>query len=562
VRARRDVLIRGGAGIRSSVLARRGLLLALVVGAVLVPGSLSAAASAPQPGFTAPARADAAETTTGQNEPQVTVDQSGTAYVTWQGGQNGSDASKTNNGTSFTYLGYPDPATPNSGIGTGDIGDVTLSRASFPNPTQDTPVDATGDNAVFWGNLAQGGPTCTEQPIQIRAAATIDGSTWTRQSTAGCEALQIDRPWLAAYTPPAYRGIDQAASHTDLYYEYHDFGLSNIWVETSTDGGQTWAPGPVSAVQAGSPQELTSTCNTIPGGIAVDENGAHRGRIYAVWETSDLNQNAVQGCDYTQAEAFDHIFLSYSDDGGATWTSRTVFNDPCDPNPPAPPADPSACQDVSEIFTSIAVDQAGNVDVAYVRRDVAAAHPEYDIYVATSTDGGNTFTSHKANLDTGTHYFPWIAAGGNGGIDVVYYDTPYVEGVGALNKPAAAPASAQWTVQMSQSLDAGKTWTQTNVSGRPMYFGDICTTGIFCGLAPAPFDWGNDRILFDDFGVAIGPDGGARVAWTDAHDSWTGACQPGSTVSCQTTHVDFACQQSGLGLAGQNLHGCGRALKP
>jgi hypothetical protein len=95
-----------------------------------------------------------------------------------------------------------------------------------------------------------------------------------------------------------------------------------------------------------------------------------------------------------------------------------------------------------------------------------------------------------------------------------------------------------------------------------MYFGDICTTGIFCGLAPAPFDWGNDRILFDDFGVAIGPDGGARVAWTDAHDSWTGACQPGSTVSCQTTHVDFACQQSGLGLAGQNLHGCGRALKP
>jgi hypothetical protein len=530
---------------------------------LLAPGVLSAASSAPpRAGFTATVRADAAESTSGQNEPQVMVDQSGTAFITWQSGENGSDVSKTSDGVHFTYLGYPDPATPNSGIGTGDIGDVTEARTSFASPTQDTPVDATGGNAVFWGNLAQGGPTCAESPIEIRSAATLDGRTWTRQATAGCEPLQIDRPWLAAYTPAAVRGTDAAASHTSLYYEYHDFGLSNIWVETSTDGGQTWAAGPVSAVEAGSAQALTSTCNTIPGGIAVDQNGVHRGRVYAVWETSDLNENAAQGCDYTQAEAFDHIFLSYSDDGGATWTSRTVFNDPCDPNPPAPPADPTACQDVSEIFSSVAVDDAGNVYVAYVRRDISQHAPEYDIAVATSTDGGNTFTSHKANIDTGTHYFPWVAAGGNGGVEVVYYDTPYVEGVGALNKPAAAPASAQWSVQISQSLDGGKTWTQSNVSGRPIYFGDICTTGIFCGLAPDAFNWGNDRILFDDFGIAVGPDGGARVAWTDAHDSWTGSCRPGGSISCQSTHVDFACQKSGVGVAGQRITGCAQAKKP
>lgn len=544
---------------------RRLLLLAALAGAALfaAPGAGgSASGPPPKAGFTAAVRADGAETTSGQNEPQVTVDQTGTAYITWQTGQNGSDVSKTRDGVQFTYLGYPDPATPNTGIGTGDIGDVTLAPSSFPNPLQDTTADTTGNNAVFWGNLAQGGATCANSPIEIRSAATIDSTTWTRQATAGCEPLQIDRPWLAAYTPPAYRGTEQAASHTNLYYEYHDFGLSNIWVETSTDGGQTWAPTSVSAVQPGSIQGATSTCNTIPGGIAVDQNGAHQGRIYAVWETSDLNENAVQGCNYTQAEAFDHIFLSYSDDGGQTWTSRTVFNDPCAPNPPTPPANPSACQDVSEIFTSIAVDQAGNVDVAYIRRDISQPNPEYDVYVATSTDGGNTFTSHKANLDTGTHYFPWVTAGGNGGIDVVYYDTPYIEGVGALNKPAAAPSSAQWTVQMSQSLNGGKTWTQSNVSGHPIYFGDICTTGIFCGQAPSSFNWGNDRILFDDFGVAAGPDGGARVAWTDASGSWTGACQPGGTISCQTTHIEFACQKSGLGLAGQQISGCGQARKP
>jgi hypothetical protein len=178
---------------------------ALVIG---VATGGTATGPPPKAGFTAATRADKGEATSGQNEPQVTVDQSGTAYVTWQGGQNGSDTSKTHDGTHFTYLGYPDPATPNSGIGTGDIGDVTLAPSSFPNPVQDTTADTTGNNAVFWGNLGQGGPTCAETPIQIRAAATIDGSTWARQATAGCEPLQIDRPWLAAYTPPAFRGTD------------------------------------------------------------------------------------------------------------------------------------------------------------------------------------------------------------------------------------------------------------------------------------------------------------------------------------------------------------------
>ncbi len=520
----------------------------------------AASTSPPRAKFTPSVRADAAETTTGQNEPQVTVDQTGTAFVTWQGSQNCAAVSKTADGAHFTYLGYPDPATTGCGLGTGDIGDVTMSHLSYPQPYIDSSTTSPGAHTAFWGNLATGGASCPG-PIEIRNADTLDGMTWTRQATAGCQPLQIDRPWLASYTPPQYRGTAQAADHTSLYYEYHDFGESNIWVQPSTDGGQTWAATADSAVQPGSPQEATSTCNTIPGGIAVAQNGAHRGRSYAVWSTSDLNENAVQGCNYTQAEAFDHIFMSYSDDGGQTWTSSTVFNDPCAPNPPAPPAEPTACQDVSELFTSVAVDDAGNVYVGYIARDISKPAPEYDVYVARSTDGGQTFTAHKASLDTGTHYEPWVAAAGNGGVDVVYYDTPVVVGAAALNKPAAAPATAQWTVQMSQSLNGGQTWTQSQVSDHPNYFGDICSTGIFCGNGSS-FGWGDDRILFDDFGVAVGPDGGARVAWTDAHDSWTGSCQPGGTVSCQTTHVDFACQSSGLGLAGQTIKGCGRSSPP
>ena len=114
------------------VLASAGAVLALGV-----PLGGSAPGTPPKAGFTPAVRADAAESTSGQNEPQVTVDQTGTAFVTWQSGQNGSDVSKTRDGVNFTYLGYPDPATPNSGIGTGDIGDVTLAHTSFPNPGVD-----------------------------------------------------------------------------------------------------------------------------------------------------------------------------------------------------------------------------------------------------------------------------------------------------------------------------------------------------------------------------------------------------------------------------------------
>ena len=162
---------------------------------------------------------------------------------------------------------------------------------------------------------------------------------------------------------------------------------------------------------------------------------------------------------------------------------------------------------------------------------------------------------------------PWLAAGQNGAVDVVFYDTPYVQGVGALNKPAAAPGSAVWDVYMAQSLDGAHTFTQSRVSDHHVYFGDICSTGIFCGLAPPQFNWGQDRILFDDFGVAIGPDGAARVAWTDTRDSWSASCGPtvspndDSNVPCQSSRIYFACQSGGIGLYGRPVNGCPVARK-
>ncbi|TMB91798.1 MAG: hypothetical protein E6J45_04660 [Chloroflexi bacterium] len=127
-----------------------------------------------------------------------------------------------------------------------------------------------------------------------------------------------------------------------------------------------------------------------------------------------------------------------------------------------------------------------------------------------------------------------------------------------MNKPAALPDSALWYVYVSQSFDAGATFTQNQVSNVSNYYGDVCNTGIFCGFGSS-FGWGDDRILYEDFGLAVGPDGGARLDWTDSRNS---GCVPGTATSCQSgkTQIFFACQTSGLGIHGETMTGCGQSL--
>jgi len=532
-----------------------GLGVTLGLSALQLGAPAEIGAQAPPPAtFTANVRADLGLGTgaDGDNEPQVAVDQTGKAYVTWQTTLNTPTyVAATTDGRNFSKPAVPDPSSPT-------WADVGVATTTWPLLGH-TKAAAGGETGTFWGDIGQ--TACG--PLEVREATSKDqGATWAPQD-AVCDPNQVDRPWIAAYTPAQYRGTPDAVAHTDVFFERHDFTTSNITVTRSIDGGATWNEVPQLAEQPGSFAQAETTCNSIPSGIAFDQRGAHPGRAYLIWETSDLLNNLALGCDYTQAQTFDHLFMSYSDDGGNSWTSQEVFSDPgCAASSAPASAFPNACQDISELFNTLAVDDGGNVWVSFVWRDPSLKSPEYDVYLEKGTpqaDGTIAFGKPvRVNQGTGTFYMPWIAAGASGMIDVAFYGTPAVEGVGTLNKPAAAPPSAVWNVYMAQSIDGGQTFTVSRVSDHPNYFGDICSTGIFCGNAAAPSDWGQHRILYDDFGIAIGPDGGARMTWTDARDSWKGACQPGGDVACQTTHVYFACQTSGTGLQGETVTGCGQ----
>src|SRR6202007_1864276 len=70
-----------------------------------------------------------------------------------------------------------------------------------------------------------------------------------------------------------------STAQTRVYLEYHTFSDGQVWLNTSTDGGATFGPPTPAAVGTNSAIP-DSNCNTVPGGVYVDQRN---GTVYAVW---------------------------------------------------------------------------------------------------------------------------------------------------------------------------------------------------------------------------------------------------------------------------------------
>jgi hypothetical protein len=93
--------------------------------------------------------------------------------------------------------------------------------------------------------------------------------------------------------------------------------------------------------------------------------------------------------------------------------------------------------------------------------------------------------------------FPWIAAGGDGGVVVTWFGA------------ASNNATSQWKVYAAEATNGtagAPTYTTYTVSDHVIHTGDVCTRGLGCS---------SGRTLGDFFQVAVGPDGIANVAWAD-----------------------------------------------
>jgi hypothetical protein len=146
-----------------------------------------------------------------------------------------------------------------------------------------------------------------------------------------------------------------------------------IYLDKSSDGGKTWLPKDIEVANQFGGWTLDipgiNRCNGMPI-LGIDRtNGAREGNLYINWS------DQKNGKDDTD------IWLVRSEDGGLTWTDRIRVND-----------------DVAgkhQFFSWMDVDpMTGYIYIVFYDR---RAHEDLntDVYLAYSTNGGQTFTNKK-----------------------------------------------------------------------------------------------------------------------------------------------------------------------
>jgi hypothetical protein len=218
----------------------------------------------------------------------------------------------------------------------------------------------------------------------------------------------------------------------------------------------------------------------------------------------------------------DSVYVAKSTDGGITWTDTKVFS-----------TDPGSKRELNLLFPVVEVDKAGNVSSLW--------SDGYKIQYAVSTDGAKTWSKpYQVNTDNRgakpevgkSDLFPWMAAGANGMLDVVWYHGEGGAPGSNLSYRNQGDKNTHWTVAFAQlgraaakkAGAAAPTLLSYSSAITPyMHTGTICNNGTFCDL-PIPGSSG-DRSLLDFFQVAIDGAGRANVALADNQAS------PGSNIT-------------------------------
>jgi hypothetical protein len=235
---------------------------------------------------------------------------------------------------------------------------------------------------VYLGIMAWGG----RDPGGMHVAKSTDGGQTFAPMVLvdGC----CDKPYLST-----------SAAGDELYLVYMNSspGYFSPHFAKSTDGAVTWT----------TPVELADATSFGNGPLAVPGTG---GEIYVVWA------NVFQGQD--------KVWFDRSLDGGATWLVSNILVD----NDIVPPPSPITGGVRNPNIPSMAVDHSGGPNhgrIYVVYGDARSGDP--DIMLVRSDDQGSTWTEAlRVNDDvTGNgaeQFFPWIAVDDDGHVHVTFMD--------------------------------------------------------------------------------------------------------------------------------------------
>jgi hypothetical protein len=283
-----------------------------------------------------------------------------------------------------------------------------------------------------------------------------------------------------------------------VYMEYHDFGTtSQIFVQRSNDGGQTYTDGFGTAIDAATEPSVGPPGGNIAGQIKVDRSscGSH-GNLYQIFVGPDNpTDNAKNSSSFFNA-AYVAVASGVSLTSSAlTFTDHKIFS--CGAGSTCPSG-----AGLGNLFPALAVDNFGYV--------YAVWSDNTDVYYSFSNNLGvrwspaikvtqNTPQAGKSNL------FPWVAADGNGHVAIAWYGADHAGNSNTL------PLTTNWNVFVAESVNGHSlfpTFTFSQATDHANHTGQISTGGLLGS---------SDRSLADFFQISMDPNHLVNIAFADNH---------------------------------------------
>lgn len=321
------------------------------------------------------------------------------------------------------------------------------------------------------------------------ARSTNGGQTWTT-------AQDIANSPLPAFGPNIAVGPDDAL-HV-VWNDRRDGGAVRLYYSRSTDGGDTWEmPRNISGAN---PRDVAGH------GLSVDT----KNRVHLAWHLGDPSADTTPTA----------VYYTRSIDGGTTFETSRKLN----------------TGSGHAAFPRFNVEGTNGDLLAIAWRD-NRRNPDWDVYVAVSTDGGAHFTERVGKASPSDDWDPEAAVDSSGTIHLAVMTTNGIDST--IDYLRSTDQGQHWTtpVILSEAKSRFPFWSPDNANGVLWLFWkderDFTTTPACTGLnrcadiagkysTDGGQTWSGIEFVTDlgDTDVkfpspAMGPDGVPHVLWSD-----------------------------------------------
>jgi hypothetical protein len=259
-----------------------------------------------------------------------------------------------------------------------------------------------------------------------------------------------------------------------------------------------------------------------------------KGTLYVAFAANDPAALASSARDPSRKVIPRHIFLARSDDGGRSFETTRVYD--------APDGDPARGYSYA-VTAAIDPENSKRLFVTWAQGDFLSLEAKTHAAVATSTDGGKTFSEPVDITDKRGSEGAWLAVGRDGTVHAAYFSLGW-DGERTLFQ--LEPEDPPLALIHARSTDGGRTWTQTEIDPGyqqyerpPQIVADPNSDSLyvvwFGSPEPDNLTGHMDESDRSDIWVLASPDGGEtwaeRVQVNDDDGPATNQIHPGADVA-------------------------------